>query len=95
MAEGRTSRYYKNGTTKKGGKAKPKKAAASRKKHQASSAKAQKKSSAVKKRVEANKFNRNDPRRKKNDKTDASHKNGRVVRESQKANRARGGGKKK
>lgn len=66
-----------------------------RKKHRKTSAKAQKKKAAVKKRVECNKFNRNNPNSKKGDGKDASHKNGKIVLENQKANRARGGGKKK
>jgi hypothetical protein len=61
-----------------------------RKKHRKSSAKAQKKPDAVKKRVECNTYNKKN----KNNK-DCSHKNGRLVLESRKANRARGGAKKK
>lgn len=64
-----------------------------RKKHRATSARAQKKRSAVKKRVECNKFNRKNS--KKGDGMDCSHKGGRLVKERQSTNRARGGGKKK
>jgi hypothetical protein len=51
----------------------------------------QKKKEQVKKRVEANKFNRNNPNSKIGDGMDASHKGGRIVLERAKANRARGG----
>jgi hypothetical protein len=66
-----------------------------RKKHRKSSARAQKKKEAVRKRVECNKFNKKNKKSKKVDKKDCSHRNGRLVLESQKSNRARGGGKKK
>jgi len=66
-----------------------------RKKHRKTSAKAQKKKEAVRKRVECNKFNKNNKNSKKGDKKDCSHKNGRLVLEGQKENRARGGGKRK
>lgn len=66
-----------------------------RKKHRKTSAKAQKKKEAVRKRVECNKFNKKSKRSKKGDKLDCSHKNGKLVLESQKSNRGRGGGKKK
>ena len=66
-----------------------------RKKHRKTSAKAQKKKEAVRKRVECNKFNKKSNRSKKGDKLDCSHKNGKLVLESQKSNRGRGGGKKK
>jgi hypothetical protein len=79
---GRTSKYY----------AKNPKARA---KHRATSAKAQKKPAAVKKRVECNKFNKENKNSRKGDNKDCSHKNGKLVLESRKANRARGGGKKK
>ena len=59
-----------------------------RKKHRKTSAKAQKKKSAVK-------FNATNKNSKKGDNKDCSHKNGRLVLESRKKNRARGGGKKK
>lgn len=55
----------------------------------------QKKKKQVKKRVEANRFNRNNPNSVKGDGKDASHKNGRIVLENQKTNRSRGGGQKK
>lgn len=78
----RTAIYYRNNPE-------------ARKKHRKSSAKAQKKKEAVRKRVECNKFNRRNKNSKKGDKMDCSHKGSRLVLESQKANRARGGGKKK
>ena len=66
-----------------------------RKKHRKTSAKAQKKREAVKKRVQCNLFNKKNKKSKKGDKLDCSHRNGKLVLESQKKNRARGGGKKK
>jgi hypothetical protein len=78
----RTAKYYRDN---------PK----ARKKHRKTSAKAQKKKEAVRKRVECNKFNKKSKRSKKGDKLDCSHKGKRLVLESQKSNRARGGGKKK
>ena len=62
-------------------------------KHQASSKKAAAKPSAIQKRVEANKA-RKDLGLKKGSKMDASHKNGTIVAEDRKINRARGGAKK-
>ena len=56
---------------------------------------AQKKREAVKKRVECNLWNRKNKNSVKGDNKDCSHKGGRLVLEGQKANRARGGGKKK
>lgn len=82
MALSRTAKYYR-------------KNAEARKKHRKTSAKAQKKREAVKKRVECNLYNKKNKNSKKGDKKDCSHKNGRLVLESQKTNRARGGGKKK
>jgi hypothetical protein len=82
MPLSRTAKYYRDNPE-------------ARKKHRKTSAKAQKKREAVKKRVECNKFNRKNKNSKKGDKMDCSHKNGRLVLESQKKNRARGGGKKK
>lgn len=82
MALSKTAKYYRDN---------PK----ARIKHRKTSAKAQKKREAVKKRVECNKFNRKNKNSKKGDKKDCSHKNGRLVLESQSKNRARGGGKKK
>jgi|TARA_R110000803_G_scaffold99472_1_gene167550 hypothetical protein len=82
MALGRTAKYYRDNPE-------------ARKKHRKTSAKAQKKKSAVKKRVECNKFNATNKNSKKGDNKDCSHKNGRLVLESRKKNRARGGGKKK
>ena len=64
-------------------------------KHRKSSAKAQKKREAVKKRFECNLFNKKNKNSKKGDKKDCSHKRGKLVLESQKKNRARGGGSKK
>ena len=55
----------------------------------------QKKREQVKKRVEANSFNRNDPNSKKGDGMDASHRGSKIVLEKAKTNRARGGAKKK
>jgi len=78
----RTARYYRDNPE-------------ARKKHRKTSAKAQKKKEAVRKRVECNKFNKKNKKSKKGDKLDCSHKNGRLVLESRKTNRARGGGKKK
>ena len=78
----RTAKYYRDNPE-------------ARKKHRKTSAKAQKKREAVKKRVECNKFNRTNKKSKKGDKMDCSHRRGGLVLESQKKNRARGGGKKK
>jgi len=78
----RTAKYYRDNPE-------------ARKKHRKSSAKAQKKKEAVRKRVECNLFNRKNKKSRKGDKLDCSHRNGRLVLERQKSNRARGGGKKK
>lgn len=78
----RTAKYYRDNPE-------------ARKKHRKTSAKAQKKKEAVRKRVECNSFNKRNKKSKKGDKMDCSHKGSRLVLESQKANRARGGGKKK
>ena len=78
----RTAKYYRENPE-------------ARKKHRKTSAKAQKKKEAVRKRVECNKFNQKSKRSKKGEKLDCSHKNGKLVLESQKSNRGRGGGKKK
>lgn len=78
----RTAKYYRDNPE-------------ARKKHRKTSAKAQKKKEAVRKRVECNAYNRKNKKSKKGDKLDCSHKNGRLVLESQKKNRARGGGRKK
>lgn len=78
----RTAKYYRDNPE-------------ARKKHRKTSAKAQKKREAVKKRVECNKFNRKNKKSKKGDKMDCSHRRGGLFLESQKKNRARGGGKKK
>jgi hypothetical protein len=82
MKLGRTAKYYRDNPE-------------ARKKHRKSSAKAQKKPDAVKKRVECNTYNKKNKNSKKGDNKDCSHKNGRLVLESRKANRARGGAKKK
>ena len=55
----------------------------------------QKKPSAVRKRVECNKFNRENGTYGNGDKIDCSHKKGNLIREHQYANRARGGGQRK
>jgi hypothetical protein len=78
----RTAKYYRDNPE-------------ARKKHRKTSAKAQKKKEAVRKRVECNSFNKKNKKSKKGDKMDCSHKGSRLVLENQKANRARGGGKKK
>lgn len=78
----RTAKYYRDNPE-------------ARKKHRKTSAKAQKKKEAVRKRVECNSFNKRNKKSKKGDKMDCSHKGSILVLESQKANRARGGGKKK
>jgi hypothetical protein len=62
-----------------------------REKKKAYDSKFQKKRKQVKKRVEANKFNRNNPNSVIGDRLDASHRNGRIVLEDQYTNRARGG----
>jgi hypothetical protein len=82
MSLSRTAKYYRDNPE-------------ARKKHRKTSARAQKKKEAVRKRVECNKFNKKNGKSKKGDKLDCSHKGGRLVLESQKRNRARGGGKKK
>lgn len=82
MALSRTAKYYRDNPE-------------ARKKHRKTSAKAQKKKEAVRKRVECNKFNRNNKNSKKGDKMDCSHKKGSLLLERQSTNRARGGGSKK
>lgn len=82
MKLGRTAKYYRDNPE-------------ARKKHRKTSAKAQKKREAVKKRVECNLYNRKNKKSKKGDGKDCSHKKGGLMLESQKKNRARGGGKKK
>jgi len=82
MTLSRTAKYYRDNPE-------------ARKKHRKTSAKAQKKREAVKKRVECNAYNKKNKNSKKGDGKDCSHKKGRLVLESQKTNRARGGGKKK
>lgn len=82
MAElGKTAKYYRENKD-------------ARIVHQASSKKAAAKPSAIQKRVEANKA-RKALGLKKGDKRDASHKDGKIVAEDRKINRARGGAKKR
>ena len=81
MALGKTALYYRSNPD-------------ARKVHQATSKKAASKPEAIKKRVECNKA-RKDLGLKKGDKRDASHKNGKIVAEDRKINRARGGAQKK
>ena len=78
----RTAKYYRDNPE-------------ARKKHRKTSAKVQKKREAVKKRVECNLWNKKNKKSKKGDNKDCSHRNGKLVLESRKRNRARGGGKKK
>ena len=77
MALGKTARYYRDNPD-------------SRKKHQETSKKAAAKPEAKRKRAEANKA-----RKKlgipKGSPIDASHKNGKIIKEHRKENRARGG----
>lgn len=82
MKLSRTAQYYRDNPE-------------ARKKHRKTSAKAQKKKEAVRKRVECNAFNRKNKDSKKGDKKDCSHRNGRLVLESQSRNRARGGGQRR
>jgi hypothetical protein len=82
MKLSRTAKYYRDNPE-------------ARKKHRKTSAKAQKKREAVKNRVECNAYNKKNKNSKKGDGKDCSHKKGGLVLESQKTNRARGGGKKK
>ncbi len=81
MALGNTAIYYRENPD-------------ARKVHQASSKKAAAKPEAIKKRTEANAARKRlgIP---KGSKLDASHKNGTIVAEDRKINRARGGAKKK
>ena len=76
--KGRTQRYYDANPDAKAKKAKY-------------DSEFQKKREQVKKRVEANRFNRNNPNSRVGDGMDASHKNGRIVLEKASTNRARGG----
>lgn len=81
--KGRTQRYYDNNPEAAAKKAEYDK-------------KFQKRKDQVKKRVEANRFNRNNPNSVKGDGMDASHQsNGSMRLEKQKSNRARGGAQKK
>lgn len=83
MALGRTAKYYRENPE-------------ARKKHQETSKKAAAKPAAIKKREEANKFNRNKGTYGNGDGLDASHFGGKVTKlESAKSNRARGGALKK
>ena len=76
MELGRTAKYYKENP-----KARAKKLAYDKK--------YQKKRSAVKKRVECNAWNRKNGN--KGDTIDCSHRNGTIIAEHRKTNRARGG----
>jgi hypothetical protein len=83
MGLGRTAKYYRENPE-------------ARIKHRKTSKKAAAKPEAIKKRVEANRYNREKGTYGNGDGLDASHKGGKVVRlEKAKTNRARGGGKKK
>lgn len=81
MALGRTAKYYRENPD-------------ARKKHQETSKKAAAKPEAKRKRAEANKA-RKDLGIPKGSPIDASHKNGKIVKEHRKENRARGGALKK
>jgi hypothetical protein len=82
MGLGRTAKYYRENPE-------------ARKKHRKTSAEAAAKPAAIKKRVEANKYNREKGTYGNGDGLDASHKGGKVVGlEKAKTNRARGGAKK-
>lgn len=76
MALGKTAKYYKSNPE-------------ARAKKLAYDKKYQKKKSAVKKRVECNAWNRKNG--KKGDNIDCSHRNGTIIAEHRKPNRARGG----
>ena len=80
--KGRTQRYYDSNPDAKARKAKY-------------DSEFQKKREQVKKRVEANRYNRNNPDSIKGDGMDASHKGDKIVLEKAETNRARGGAKKK
>ena len=81
--KGRTQRYYDNNPEAAAKKAEYDK-------------KFQKKKAQVLKRVDANRFNRNNPNSRVGDGMDASHQSDGTMRlENQKSNRARGGAKKK
>lgn len=80
---GRTAKYYRDNPE-------------AREKHRASSKKAAAKPNAIKKRIEANAFNRKNKTYGNGDGIDASHQpNGSLKKEIAKTNRARGGGQKK
>jgi hypothetical protein len=80
MALGKTARYYKDNPEARAVKS-------------AYDKKFQKKPKQVKKRVECNKFNREKGTYGNGDNMDCSHKNGTLVYEHRKKNRARGGAK--
>lgn len=83
MALGRTAKYYRDNPEAK-------------EKHRDSSRKAAAKPSAIKKREEANAYNRKKGTYGNGDGLDASHFGGKVTKlENAKSNRARGGGHKK
>lgn len=81
MALGRTAKYYRDNPEARAVKA-------------AYDKKFQKKKEQVKKRVECNAFNRKNGTYGNGDNLDCSHKNGTLVSEHRKKNRARGGSKK-
>ena len=78
MALGKTAKYYRDNPEARAVKA-------------AYDKKFQKKKEQVKKRVECNKFNRKKGTYGNGDNMDCSHKNGTLVQEHRKKNRARGG----
>ena len=78
MGLGRTAKYYRSNPEARAVKASYDK-------------KFQKKREQVKKRVECNKFNRENGTYGNGDKMDCSHKGKNIIRERQYANRARGG----
>ena len=80
MALGKTARYYRDNPEARAVKA-------------AYDKKFQKKKKQVKKRVECNKFNRDNKKYGNGDHMDCSHKKGTLVYEHRKKNRARGGAK--
>jgi hypothetical protein len=82
MALGRTARYYRDNPM-------------ARKVKAAYDKKYQKKRSAVKKRVECNAYNRKKGTYGNGDQMDCSHRDGTLITEHRKTNRARGGSSKK
>ncbi len=82
MALGKSAKYYASNPL-------------ARAKKLAYDKKFQKKPSQVKKRIECNKFNRKNGNYGNGDQMDCSHKNGTLITEHRKPNRARGGKEKK